>query len=175
LIARRDAPRPVSSVLFVCTGNICRSPIVENVFRALLEREGLDDRILVDSAGTNDYQVGQAPDPRATFTARRRGYEVAPRRARLVSAGDFDRFEWILAMDRRNLAALEAIRPPTFTGHLGLFLDLAPKIDTREVPDPYYGGVQGFERVLDLAEQASAALLAAVEARIAARARATGA
>ena len=92
-----------------------------------------------------------------------------------VGAGDFDRFEWILAMDRRNLAALEAIRPPGFPGYLGLFLDLAPKIDTREVPDPYYGGVQGFEQVLDLAEQASAALLAAIEARIAARGRATDA
>jgi protein-tyrosine phosphatase len=157
-------------VLFVCAGNICRSPTVENVFRALLERKQLDDRILVDSAGTHDSQLGQAPDPRATFAARRRGYELAPRRARLVGASDFERFEWILAMDRRNLVALEAIRPPGFAGHLGLFLDLAPKIDTREVPDPYYGGVQGFERVIDLAEQASAPLLAAIEARIAARA-----
>ena len=170
MIARPDAPPPLSSVLFVCTGNICRSPTVENVFRALLAREGLQNRILVDSAGTHDYQLGQAPDPRATFAARRRGYELAPRQARLVDASDFDRFEWILAMDRRNLAALEAIRPSDFAGHLGLFLDLVPQIDTREVPDPYYGGIQGFERVLDIAEQASAALLAAIEARIAARA-----
>jgi protein-tyrosine phosphatase len=169
-ISKLTSERPLSSILFVCTGNICRSPTVENVFRALLEREKLDDRILVDSAATHDYQEGQPPDPRAIFAARRRGYELAPRRARLVSVVDFARFDWILAMDRRNLAALEAVRPSHFEGYLGLFLDLAPTIDVREVPDPYYGGVQGFERVLDLAEQASAALLAAIRAGIAARA-----
>jgi protein-tyrosine phosphatase len=170
LSSRPDALRPLSSVLFVCTGNICRSPTVENVFRALLKRRTLDDRILVDSAGTHDYQLGQPPDPRATFAARRRGYELAPRQARMVNVLDFERFEWILAMDQRNLAALQAIRPAHFEGYLGLFLDLAAEIDVREVPDPYYGGVQGFERVLDLAEQASVAVLAAIEARIGARA-----
>ena len=157
---------PRGGVLFVCTGNICRSPIAETVFRAVLERQRLDHRIAVDSAGTHDYQLGEPPDARAVAAARRWGYELVRRKARVVDARDFGRFDWILAMDRHNLAALDALRPAEYAGHLGLFLDFVPAIDVREVPDPYYGGIEGFERVLDLAEQASEGLLAALRLKL---------
>ena len=153
-----------AAVLFVCTGNICRSPTVECVFRALVKRAGLDARIAADSAATHEYQLGEPPDPRAVSAALRRGYTIGGRVARQVQAGDFSRFDWILAMDRHNLADLEALRPSAYAGRLALFLDLAPRLRIREVPDPYEGTAGDFERVLDLAESGAAALLAAVRA-----------
>ncbi len=146
-----------SSVLFVCTGNICRSPTAEGVLRSLAERAGT--RVDVASAGTGDWHVGDPPDRRAIAAARRRGYDLSQLRARLVMREDFLRYGWILAMDRQNLRVLEALRPIEYDGHLGLFLDLAPNLGLREVPDPYYGAAEGFERVLDLVETASVSLL----------------
>ena len=154
----------MTTVLFVCTGNICRSPTVESVFRALVAREGLSREIAIDSAGTHDYQLGQPPDPRAIDAARRRGYELPARVARQFDCSDFERFDWILAMDHDNLEALEPLRPREYAGHLGLFLDFAPEVDVREVPDPYHGTASDFERVLDLAEQGTQPLLAAIRA-----------
>ena len=154
-------------VLFVCTGNICRSPIAEGVFRTFVAQAGLVDRVVVDSAGTHDYQVGQPPDPRALAAARRRGYELPARRARKLAVDDFTRFDWILAMDSHNLRELQTLRPQAYGGHLSLFLELARGIGAREVPDPYYGGAQEFEHVLDLVEEGAEALLAAIRKGIA--------
>ncbi len=150
---------PAASVLFVCLGNICRSPTAEGVFRAVAQREGLADCVLAASAGVGDWHVGSPPDRRAVQAAHRRGYDLSGLRARQIERADFERFGWILAMDRSVLAELEALRPDDFGGYLGLYLDLAPAIGMREVPDPYYGGPEGFEHVLDLVEAASNALV----------------
>jgi protein-tyrosine phosphatase len=149
----------MARVLFVCMGNICRSPMAEGVFRAAVAQAGLEDRILADSAGIGDWHAGSPPDRRAILSARRRGYDLTSLRARQVVTADFSRFGWILAMDRSNLRALEAMRPADYRGHLGLLLDLVPEAPMREVPDPYYGGPDGFEQVLDLVEKAVAPLI----------------
>lgn len=146
-------------VLFVCMGNICRSPTAEIVFRDRAKRAGLLDQLSIDSAGIGDWHVGQPPDDRAIVHARRRGYDLSELRARQVTRDDFARFRWILAMDRRNLRALEVLKPDSYEGHLCLFLDLAPHLGVREVPDPYFGAADGFETVLELTERASEALL----------------
>jgi len=151
---------PGASVLFVCLGNICRSPTAEGVFRAAVEQAGLGGRIRAASAGLGDWHVGSPPDGRAIQAARRRGYDLAPLRGRQVEAADFTRFGWILGMDDANMRALTAMKPPNFGGHLGLFLDFAPALGVREVPDPYFGGPDGFDRVLDLVEASTAGLLA---------------
>jgi protein-tyrosine phosphatase len=148
-----------ASVLFVCMGNICRSPTAESVFRQHAERAGLLDELCIESAGIGDWHVGQPPDKRAITHGRRRGYDLASLRARQVTRADFARFDFILAMDLRNLRDLEALRPADYSGYLGLFLDFAPQLGVREVPDPYFGGADGFETVLELAERASEALL----------------
>jgi len=156
----RSEPAPAAtSVLFVCLGNICRSPTAEGVFRSAVAQQAWGTQVRVDSAGTGDWHVGAAPDRRAIQAARRRGYDLTALRARQVRADDFERFGWIVAMDRANLRALEALRPPQYSGHLGLFLDFAPDAGIDEVPDPYYGGLEGFDRVLDLVEIASAGLV----------------
>lgn len=162
-------PERIASVLFVCTGNICRSPTAEGVFRAMVTHEGLADRFVIDSAGTHDHQLGQRPDPRALAAARRRGYELGKLRARLVEADDFKRFDWILAMDRRHLEHLEQMRPVDYQGHLGLFLALVGNDGDGDMPDPYYGDPGDFERVLDLTVPAAAALLQAIVERAKAR------
>lgn len=147
-------------VLFVCLGNICRSPTAEGVFRVALDRAGLAGRVRPASAGLGDWHVGQPPDKRAIEAARRRGYDLTKLRGRKVEPRDFARFGWILCMDDANLRALVDMKPPEFSGHLGLLLDFAPELGIREVPDPYYGGPEGFDRVLDLIEASSAGLVA---------------
>lgn len=147
------------SVLFVCLGNICRSPTAEGVFRERVARAGLANRITVASVGTGDWHVGEPPDRRAIAHAAKRGYDLRKQRARQICEADFDRFDWILAMDQAVLRNLAAMRPRTHAGHIGLYLDLVPNLGVREVPDPYYGAKDGFERVLDLIEAASDALL----------------
>ena len=154
------------AVLFVCTGNICRSPTAEAVFRAHVKRAGLASSITIDSAGTHDFQLGQRPDPRAAARARLRGYELGSRCARQIELEDFDRFDWILAMDRFNLGHLEALRPHGFRGYLGLFLDFAPEAGVPEVPDPYGGETKDFDRVLDLVEHAAEGLLETMRKRL---------
>ncbi len=148
------------NVVFVCLGNICRSPTAEGVFRAVVERHGLDRRIGIDSAGTGAYHVGEPADQRAQAVARRRGFDLSAIRARKATKGDFKRFDYVLAMDRQNHAALSRICPPGEEHRLSLFLDYAPQLGQRDVPDPYYGAGDGFELVLDLIEAASEGLLA---------------
>jgi len=146
-------------VLFVCMGNICRSPTAEAVFRHYVEQEGLAHSIHIDSAGTHDYHIGDAPDGRTQRAALQRGYDMSGLRGRQVEVGDFARFDYVLAMDEANLSILQRLRPRDAESHLGLFLEFAEKHDEREVPDPYYGGAQGFEHVLDLVEDAATGLL----------------
>lgn len=152
-------------VLFVCLGNICRSPTAQGVFEALLEREGLSGQISVDSAGTGGWHRGAAPDKRATEAAALRGIDLSRQRARKVTRDDFMNFDYILAMDSDNFDALQKLAPQDHKAKLCLFLDYAPNTSTREVPDPYYGGTQGFEHVLDLVEAAAEGLLADIRAR----------
>ncbi|PPE69180.1 low molecular weight phosphotyrosine protein phosphatase [Caldimonas thermodepolymerans] len=147
------------SVLFVCMGNICRSPTAEGVFRRLVEQAGLRSQVLVDSAGTHDYHVGEPPDERAQQHAARRGYDLRGLRARQVCARDFERFDLLLAMDWANLAVLEAACPPEHRHKLRRLMEFATRHRHDVVPDPYYGGPQGFETVLDYLEDACAGLL----------------
>jgi protein-tyrosine phosphatase len=163
---RNEDKQPAAKILFVCTGNICRSPIAEGVFRMLVEREQLSGQITIDSAGTHGYQTGERPDLRAIRAARLRGYDLSNQRARLFNIDDFRRFEWILAMDSQNLRFLKTLRPADHCGHLGLFLDFAPELGLRDVPDPYYGKAQDFDCVLDLVERGAAPLLAAIRAAL---------
>ena len=149
-------------VLMVCLGNICRSPAAEGVLLAHLERRGLDGVVEVDSAGTGAYHVGERADPRMRDAARRRGYEL-PSIARAVRDADFGDFDLILAMDRENLANLESRDRGGDVRLLGAFV---PGDEVPDVPDPYYGGGDGFERVLDLIESAMPALLDDLQTRV---------
>jgi protein-tyrosine phosphatase len=144
---KKAAPR----VLFVCTGNICRSPTAEGVLRHLAKEAGID--VQVESAGTGDWHVGHPPDGRAQHHARGRGYDLSAQRARQVSAGDFERFDLIVAMDRGHLRVLQQQCPREHRAKLRLL------VAGRDVPDPYYGGADGFERVLDMVEGACRELL----------------
>ena len=147
------------SVVFVCMGNICRSPTAEAVFRHYVENAGLSEQVLIDSAGTHDYHIGEKPDSRAQRAAQQRGYDMGKLRGRQVGEDDFRRFDYVLAMDTANLAILKRIVPPGCGNQLGLFLEYARHHNEREVPDPYYGGEDGFERVLDMVEDAAQGLL----------------
>ena len=158
--------KPKISVLFCCMGNICRSPTAHGVFAGMVARAGLADSIEIDSAGTHAYHIGEPPDRRSQQTARSRGYDLSSQRARLALAGDFERFEYVVAMDRENQKNLLAICPPGYQERLHLFLDFAPQLGVQDVPDPYYGGPQGFEQVFDLVEAASAGLLADIRKRL---------
>ncbi|RJF81547.1 low molecular weight phosphotyrosine protein phosphatase [Azospirillum cavernae] len=149
-------------VLFVCTGNICRSPTAEGVFRHRVVQAGLDGRIGVDSAGTHGYHIGEPPDPRSQQAAKARGVDLSGLRARKVTPEDFYEFDHILAMDDGHLAHLRRMAPADARAAVTLFLDDAPDVGVRETPDPYYGDARGFERVFDLCEQGAAGLLARV-------------
>ncbi|MGD9887712.1 MAG: low molecular weight protein-tyrosine-phosphatase [Halothiobacillaceae bacterium] len=152
-------------VLFVCMGNICRSPTAEGVFMRKVHEAGLSERIRIDSAGTHAYHIGNPPDERTQRSALRRGYDLSSLRARKVEAQDFMHFDYILAMDADNLAILQQLRASlaaeNVRAHLGLMMDFADAKASHphEVPDPYYGGEAGFERVLDMIEAASEGLL----------------
>ena len=152
-------------ILFVCLGNICRSPTAEAVVRALAARELPEVGLEVDSAGTAAYHVGEPPDPRMQAAAARRGYELKALRARVVEPRDFERFDLILAMDRENLEVLHRRAPEQARERVRLFLEFSPDSEPREVPDPYYGGANGFEEVLDLVEAAARGLLGYVRQR----------
>ena len=147
-----------TSVLFVCMGNICRSPTAEGVFRYHAEQAGQTERLHIDSAGTHAYHTGEPPDRRARAAAERRGMSLDGIRARRVTAEDFELFDFIIAMDEDNLERLRQEAPEEHQAKLRLFLEFGDSTE-REVPDPYYGGSAGFERVLDLVDEASRGLL----------------
>lgn len=146
-------------VLFVCTGNICRSPTAHAVMQSLVDERGLQAEIEIDSAGTHAYHIGEAPDHRSQQTALSRGYNMSSLRARKVVPEDFDYYDYILAMDNSNLHALPQVDLNSCKSKVGLFLEYAQKYNVSEVPDPYYGGQQGFDYVLDLVEDACDGLL----------------
>ncbi len=157
--------RPIG-VLFVCMGNICRSPIAEGVFRQRVAQAGLDHLIQTDSAGTHGYHIGSRPDTRAHAAAARRRYDLSGLRARQVTRQDIEVFDYVLAMDRDNLTYLNGLASADDRKKPQLFLDYATNIALREVPDPYYGPEEGFELVLDLAEDASLGLLTHIQQRL---------
>ncbi len=153
-------------VLFVCLGNICRSPTAEGVFTRLVDAQALGDRIQVDSAGTHAYHVGAAPDRRAQQAARKRHIDISHLRGRQVDRRDFEQFDYILAMDHDNYTHLLQMSPPEHEHKVSLLLPFAGSEELPdEVPDPYYGGTDGFERVLDMIEQAASGLLEAIKQR----------
>jgi protein-tyrosine phosphatase len=149
-----------SSILFVCMGNICRSPTAEGVFRHRVQQAGLAEVLYIDSAATHGYHVGRAPDARSCQSAARRGYDLSSQRARQFTLADFERFDHLLAMDEDNLAHLVAACPSHYRHKLGLLMQFASASGSKVVPDPYYGDGDGFERVLDYIEDAAGGLLA---------------
>ena len=154
------------SVLFVCTGNICRSPTADGVLRKKVDASGLAACVTVDSAGTMDYHVGEPPDDRSQEHARRRGYDISALRARQVQPADFDRFDLIVAMDDSHLNALQRQCPTGQKHKLKRFTAFCKKYKSHDVPDPYYGGAQGFEHVLDLVEDGCDGLLAHIKEQL---------
>ena len=157
---QRSAGLKRKRVLFVCLGNICRSPTAEGVLRHLAAKEAPGLALDIDSAGTADYHIGAPPDPRSQRAALKRGIDISGLQARQVAADDFACFDLILAMDRDNLRELQAMLPEHSRARVRLFLEYAPELGRLDVPDPYYGGPNGFEEVLDLVESAARALLA---------------
>jgi protein-tyrosine phosphatase len=151
------------SILFCCMGNICRSPTAEGVFRRHVASAGLENRIRIDSAGTHSYHVGHAPDPRSQAAAAARGYDLGALRARLVTQQDFAEFDYILAMDIGNLVELRRVAPQEYRSKPKLFMEYSARRGATEVPDPYYGNLEGFEQVLDMAEEACTGLLLAIK------------
>ena len=156
------------AICFVCLGNICRSPTAEAVMRAQIEATGLAAQIVVDSAGTGDWHVGEAPDARAQGAARQRGYDLSALRGRQIGKTDFERFDLLLAMDDANLRELQKLCPPEHRHKVRLLMEFAARAESREVADPYFGGAQGFEQVLDQCEEACQGLLADLRTRVAA-------
>lgn len=149
-------------VLFVCTGNICRSPTAEAIFRRLVADAEMSQAVIADSAGTHGYHVGEAPDPRAQASAADRGYDLSALRARRVEHTDFQRFDLIVAMDRGHFTILLRMAEPSASHKLKLMMSYARDFREKDVPDPYYGGPQDFERVLDMLEDAARGLLDAI-------------
>ena len=158
-------------VLFVCLGNICRSPTAEGVFRLVVQQAALTDSIEIDSAGTHAYHIGEPPDRRAQAAAARRGVDLSGLRGRQATRRDIEEFDYVLAMDRENMNNLRAICPPGFESKLRLFLEFADRRVDKEVPDPYFGGESGFDRVLDMIEDAALGLLEDIRQRHPARLR----
>lgn len=152
-------------VLFVCMGNICRSPTAHGVFRDLVMEAGLSDQVYIDSAGTHAYHIGKTPDPRSMAMAAEQGVDISDLRARQVHESDFEKFDYILAMDAENLAALKMICPKQYQHKLMYLLSFDPEAQSPEVPDPYYGGPMGFLRVYNMVERAAENLLAEVSPR----------
>ena len=152
-------------VLFVCMGNVCRSPTAEAVFRSRVAAAGLADRIVCTSAGTHGFNVGAAADARSRAAAARRGYDMSKARGRAIAAADFERYDLVLAMDRQNLEALREICPEGRQDRLRLLMEFARAHAMQEVPDPYYSTAQGFDVVLDMIEDACGALLEHVRAQ----------
>ncbi|MBE0620552.1 MAG: low molecular weight phosphotyrosine protein phosphatase [Burkholderiales bacterium] len=150
------------AILFCCTGNICRSPTAEGVFAKKIADAGLVGRVVVDSAGTHGYHVGEAPDPRTQSAAKVRGYDLSTMRARRVERADFERFDLVLAMDHDNRAFLARLCPPSSSHKLKLMMEYAHGYTDSQVPDPYGGGPKGFDRVLDMLEDATEGLLEAL-------------
>ena len=149
----------------VCMGNICRSPLAHGLFEVLIDKEGLSDRVLVDSAGTHAYHVGEQPDPRSQKTALRHGIDLSTQRARRVDQGDFEKFDYILAMDRDNFSILMNSAPAEHQHKIRLFLEYAPERSEEEVPDPYYGGPDGFDKVFEMVEAAVSGLMADIRSQ----------
>jgi protein-tyrosine phosphatase len=146
-------------LLFVCTGNICRSPTAEGVLRHYVHKQGLSNEILLDSAGTQGYHIGAAPDPRSVDAAAQRGFDISALRARRLEAGDFQEFDLILGLDNSHMQHLQEIAPKNAKAELALFLEYAGVTKEKEVPDPYYGNRKHFEYVLDLVEAAALPLI----------------
>jgi protein-tyrosine phosphatase len=146
-------------ILFVCLGNICRSPMAEGVFRRVVAEEGLTEHFIIDSAGLGDWHIGQAPDHRAQKAARSRGIDISDQSARQVIDEDFDRFDLLLVMDGSNYDELKARAPHEARAKIRPFLDYAPHAATKDVPDPFFGGKEGFDHALDLIEAAAHGLL----------------
>ncbi len=168
---RRNAAEPTSSasgfgLLFVCMGNICRSPTAEGVFRKVWQEHAPELELRIDSAGTHAYHIGEPPDPRAQRAALRRGVDLSGQRARRVRPDDFERFDLVIAMDLANVEALRETAPAEHHERIRLMLEFAPQLGRTEVPDPYYGSMNGFEHVLDLVEEASLGLLEHVRTRL---------
>lgn len=152
-------------VLMVCMGNICRSPLAHGLFEHQIREAGLGERVHVDSAGTHAYHVGEPPDPRSQETARGHGIDLSVQRARQVVAEDIVEYDYVLAMDEDNLMILQDLCPPGHEHKIRLFMEFAPDVGQRVVPDPYYGGPSGFDRVFDLVEAAAAGLLEEIRTR----------
>lgn len=152
-------------VLFVCMGNICRSPTAHGVFEHLVNTEHLAGQLEIDSAGTHAFHIGEKPDRRAQETAANRGIDLTYIRARKVEEADFEHYDYILAMDSDNYGLLQQGCPDEYKTKISLFLDFAPKHPLEEVPDPYYGGIKGFENVFDMVDMASRGLLEDIKSR----------
>ena len=153
-------------IVFVCTGNICRSPTAEAVARHFIAEAGLARSITVDSAGTQGYHVGEAPDPRTRQAALKRGYDLSGLRARKLDSADFRRFDLLLAMDRSHLEFMLRLCPEIYRHRVALFMSFAPESDFDEVPDPYYGGPRGFDFVLDMCEAGAKGLIERMTMRV---------
>ena len=153
----------ITKILFVCLGNICRSPMAEGTFRHLVEEKSLQHLVVIDSAGTGAWHVGEPPDHRATATALQRGIDLSGQAARKVKQDDFEHYDYILAMDQENHINLTRVAPEEYRHKIRMFLEFASDQSETEVPDPYYGGGGGFEHVLDLVQAASKGLLKEIE------------
>ena len=152
-----------TKVLFVCLGNICRSPIAEGVFRALIKEKGLEDQFVVDSAGTAGYHVGEVPDERAVRALKHRGIDISDYHARQLQSVDFEGFDYILVADRQNLRDVQQLAETSSHAEVKLFLSYDPEAKVEEIPDPYYGGSEGFELVINMCAQASEKFLQYVQ------------